>query len=101
MLFYYGKDLTQPAYLAVSYPRSSNVTTFTPIPMGDAQEDPRTEAIKAEIARKLESKEWQENALKNNIFSDCAKPTNTRRNTPVAPIRKFTTLYLGKRQRNK
>jgi hypothetical protein len=68
--------------------------------MGDAHEDPHTEAIKAEIARKFQSKEWQENAVKNNIFSDCAEPTNTRRNVPVAPIKKFTTLYLGKRQRN-
>ncbi|KAL7437625.1 hypothetical protein ACHAXM_006117 [Skeletonema potamos] len=80
---------------------SSNVNIFTPI-RGAAHDDPHTEAIRAEIARKLQSKEWQENAAKNNIFSDCEEPTYPRRNVSAAPIpiRKFTTLNLGKRQRN-
>jgi tripartite-type tricarboxylate transporter receptor subunit TctC len=62
--------------------------------------DEHTEAITAEIARKLQTKEWKENAAKNNIFSDCAEPEIKRRASVVAPIYKFTCLNLGKRQRN-
>ncbi|KAK1743706.1 hypothetical protein QTG54_005303 [Skeletonema marinoi] len=73
--------------------RYCNFTEFTP--MEASHEDPHTAAIKA----KLQSKEWQENAVKNNIFSGCEEPTKTRRDVPLPPIRKFTTLNLGKRQR--
>lgn len=69
--------------------------------METSDEDPQTKAIKADIAIKFQSKEWQEQVAKNNIFSDCADAEPPRRNGPVvAPIRNFTTLSLGKRQRN-
>ena len=90
--------------LPILFTLFSNFTTFTPLPKDASHGDPHADIIKAEIERRIQSKDWQESALKNNIFRDCAEPSSSSaetRNVPVEPpIRKFTTLNLNKRQRN-
>mmetsp|Transcript_8127 Transcript_8127/g.11703 ORF Transcript_8127/g.11703 Transcript_8127/m.11703 type:complete len:84 (-) Transcript_8127:17-268(-) len=81
--------------------RYCNFTTFTPIAKEDLHADADT--IKAEIERRIQSKDWQENALKNDIFRDCAEPSVSSSSTEKPdepPIQKFTKLNLNKRQRN-